>query len=182
MSAGAGVATIRGRRVPEVRLADLLGLPSELRGAGSHVGRPSARGRRPVCARGRSTSTTMRNWWSSLPRPRSWRPGCMPARPLPTTAARSCCSTRRASRRWVASGSKRRIGPRALSNGRRRCRPGNHRSSCSAALDGGRRALRLAVVDRIEEVPLRAFTPFGGTAAGPAWRGDPAVAGAPERT
>ena len=34
---GAGVATIRGRRVPEVALADVLGLPSDVAGRRAHA-------------------------------------------------------------------------------------------------------------------------------------------------
>ena len=59
---GAGVATIRGRRVPEVALADVLGLPSEspTRSARSSCSGPPA----ATSMRSRSTgSTIMRNWW-----------------------------------------------------------------------------------------------------------------------
>ena len=50
---GAGVATIRGRRVPEVALADILGLPSDDEGRGAHPGRAAAGRRRRLCARRR---------------------------------------------------------------------------------------------------------------------------------
>ena len=43
---GAGVATIRGRRVPEVSLAEILGLDSDDRGKGPHLDRTAARRRR----------------------------------------------------------------------------------------------------------------------------------------
>jgi hypothetical protein len=58
-------------------------------------------------------STTMRSWWSSRPPRRSWRPASMPEPRSPTTAARSCCSTRPASPRSAESSSRRRSAPRA---------------------------------------------------------------------
>ena len=42
-------------------------------------------------------------------------------------------------------------------------------------LDGSRRAIRLGVVDRIEEVAARGDPPRRGPASGPARRGDPAA-------
>ena len=51
---GAGVATIRGRRVPEVSLADILGIDSESRREGPHADRAPAGGRRPLRAVRRS--------------------------------------------------------------------------------------------------------------------------------
>ena len=64
---GAGVATIRGRRVPEVALADVLGLPSDHDATRSAPWSCSAR-RAATFMRWRSTgSTIMRNWWSSRP-------------------------------------------------------------------------------------------------------------------
>ena len=50
---GAGVATIRGRRVPEVSLADILGLDSEVDERGPHPDRAPPRRRRCLCAVGR---------------------------------------------------------------------------------------------------------------------------------
>ena len=50
---GAGVATIRGRRVPEISLADVLGLDSTIEGRGADAGRASPGRRRRLCARRR---------------------------------------------------------------------------------------------------------------------------------
>ena len=50
---GAGVATIRGRRVPEVSLADILGLDSDVGETGPHPDRAPAGRRRRLCAVGR---------------------------------------------------------------------------------------------------------------------------------
>ena len=50
---GAGVATIRGRRVPEVSLADILGLESDDRREGPHPDRAAPGRRRRLCAVGR---------------------------------------------------------------------------------------------------------------------------------
>ena len=64
---GAGVATIRGRRVPEVSLADMLGLESAVGRDGAHADRAAAGRRRRLCARRSTASTITRNWWSSRP-------------------------------------------------------------------------------------------------------------------
>jgi two-component system chemotaxis sensor kinase CheA len=48
---GAGLVTIRGRRVPQIVLADLLGLDSTAAGAGAHADRAQARRRRRLRAR-----------------------------------------------------------------------------------------------------------------------------------
>ncbi len=51
---GAGVATIRGRRVPEVSLADILGLESEVDEQDRTLDRAASGRRRRLCAVGRS--------------------------------------------------------------------------------------------------------------------------------
>ena len=59
---GAGIATIRGRRVPEIALADVLGLDSELterNAPSSCFARPA-----PTSMRSRSTASTIMRSWS----------------------------------------------------------------------------------------------------------------------
>ena len=171
---GAGVATIRGRRVPEVSLADILGLESEvdekdrtlvvLRPAGGDVYalavdrihdheelvvKPAAPA---VMATGLYAGTTLADDGSPI---LLFDPAGLAA-----------------GRRRQAGGAGAR---RAHRRGPRHDGPKATPVLLFRGLDGGRRALRLAVVDRIEEVPSRRDPRSCRAASRPARRGDPAA-------
>ena len=158
---GAGVATIRGRRVPEVSLAEILGLESEvemkdrtlivLRPAGGDVYalsvdrihdheelvvKPAAPA---VMATGLYAGTTLADDGSPIL--------LFDPAGLPQVGGVKLETLERAAR--IAEG------------------PAAAESKATAVLlfrglDGGRRALRLAVVDRIEEVPMSAIKRAAG--------------------
>ena len=172
---GAGVATIRGRRVPQVALADILGLDSAmkdeertlivLRPAGGDVYalsvdkihdheelvvKPAAPA---VMATGLYAGTTLADDGSPIL--------LFDPAGLAEVGGVQLEAHERAAR--IAEG------PASTAN------PEADRDLLFRGLDGARRALRLAIVDRIEEVPASAIKPGCGTAARAARRGHPAA-------
>jgi two-component system, chemotaxis family, sensor kinase CheA len=159
---GAGVATIRGRRVPEVALADILGLESEMRdeertlivlrpAGGDHyalavdrihdheelVVKPAAPA---VMATGLYAGTTLADDGSPI---LLFDPAGLALVGGVKLEAQE--RTTRVVEAGTAAGAAKAV-PVLLFRG----------------LDGSRRALRLAIVDRIEEVPARSVTNAAG--------------------